>query len=448
MAIRREVRPMSEVETRAKKAKARIHVIYGSATVSHGVATEIAGAVGSSDGAKTWRIFHQSQQVKAAVRKIQRWYRDGKLQDQIDIVPVDGGKKIGVLQVDDLTLISSLPHLKGPHAETDRWETVASVDIRFRDFNIGDVQTVVEVFEDAGSPLLILAILKGVLETASRYLALAESVAPGGLAWGAEYTAMSEAEDGVAGGVIESEAGEFAISSVTAGAFVMGGIFLVAGLIVEGFLSNVMNHRVRIYNGTSFDVHWQIAHIDAGQVTSYPQPSTHHDRKGRVGTAGTLKAVSARYIIWNGKKYRIPGSDKGESGPFAIVTSDFDEGVGYIVKLTFNDPTGQNRQLDPVFAKMVVPYWGKNHIALIPESHHVRNAQEAWDYEADDRKLTRIHRQLSLPSVHASLTMDKLEDEQESALDNKEGYYYHSILYLEEKGVWHGKPPGEDDLSS
>jgi len=435
-----------------KKVKVHIEARQGQSCLAEELSQVVADVAGSENGGDTWHFINQGEFSKRAAKKIARWYAEGNIDDYIHVVPIGKGERIGVLEADGLTILATLSRddvaaaMEAARDGHDEWNALVPVELRFRDYSVTRVEMIAGFATFIGGNPVVISVLGQVLSIAVRSVAkffyqmtqVAPELIPGG-----EAAALLEAEAEVPEeGSFLAEDISFDISlTATTGAYVVAGAILAAGIIVEVFLTHVMHHRLAFYNGTSFDVDWKIGHIDAGQLFAYPPPSKNGDHKGRVGTAGRLQAVHEKKFFYKGKEYPL-GYNEGEHGSFAGVTSDFAEGVGWVLELHFTDRTGKGREMPPLYAKLVVPYDGDNKIAFIVGSREIDTPTKAWEHKADDVAALRIERKLD-HGVHGELTMDLLSGTQVNPYDTaaEPGYFYDSMLYLSEKGVWHGSPP-------
>ncbi len=426
----------TQTRTQARRARIRIttQVADAESCYSRRLAQDLSGI--ASDARRTNRLFHRLDAYRRFGKRVKRLYREGRLERHVRIEDDREGRPVALLESQGIRMEARLLR-QGSSGTTEKWSGVAEVVLSDGEYDAGQVHVAATALITLGAAPILAALLdqviRAVLAFAIRlsarfvaYLTAPESVSGYHAAVGAAEEAAAAEEGEVA--LAEGEAAATAEATCATAIGLGVGLAVVAiGLIVEFLLSNVMHHQLRIYNSTSKPLNWEIAYIDTGQIFRFPPARS--NRHGHPGTQGSLPSVDRRTVIYQGQKLK---SDRkvGSYGDFSIVTDSFAEGVGYMIKIS----TGRGHS--PVYAKIVIPYWGSNRLAIIP----ARRGQDLEDLFDDDRwdvEGTHIVRSKDLGGLTMRLTIDKLEGEQRNPLNlSQSGYYYSSVLLLEEAGAW------------
>ena len=452
-----------------KKVEVRTKVVHSESIFAQGLAGELPSIAQS--GPLTWEMFSKFSDFRRFAADLREFTRQGKLDDHIIMLTGSDGEHFAMIESQGVRLIARLDNkpnarlrsgsqLREGKAAPEKWVENAICSVQSGDYDVGTVRLAAHATMVGGGVLAAFEILKmapQLLKYTIRVCArfCIELTAAGNasefqpLLEAAELRTSSETMEAP----IELGSGEATAEFTCATAATIGvGLFLVAvGVVLEECLSNVMYHQLRIFNGTSGRLDWEIAYIDTGEFYRYPdiakkvdcshkaEESSKKRRKPQagVGTKGFFEKVQHEIKCVFGMPAR---TDKlvGQYGDFSSETDSFAEGVGYLIRL---DHPRWNHE--SVFIKIVIPYRYKNRIAILVEGKHT-SPKRVWENNRLDRELVAIHRDVH--GIQLRLSMDRLEGTARNPIREEQiGYYFSSCLHVDEPGVFDpNRKPSEE----
>ncbi len=410
-------------------------VTHAESSYGRDLAGELEGIASSAE--RTFELFAGTDTMRRFGHDVREFYQSGKLDEHLVTLTGPDGEHFAMIESQGVQLVARhLPGTSTVSKSKPEWKGALEVTLRYKEFDVGRVFLAAEIIGALGglelftkivSKLLIKVTLFAVricarfiasLTGSASISAFAESVAK------AERLATRTATRyEISGGVEVITADAKCLTAVNIG---LGLLLVAVGLVLELALSNVMHHQLRIFNATDSELEWEIAHIDTGQIYRYPTPS--RNEKGKAGTAGTLAGVQRTVLEVFGEKIKTD-QKVGQFGEFATETSSIATGVGYLLKLRL-----KNGESPLGYVKIVIPYSDPNRIALIGPA---KGRTPAEIFENRDHDHAKESIEASLGGFQLKLSMDKLQGKQRNPINLGElGYYYDSVLHIEEPGVW------------